>query len=201
MGGFGGNFGACAQSYIAGTKKPPVKKTMTQHCIPPATVESGPVAAPEKILERRSEARYQTQDPAEIELLTGSSDPFYGTILDVSRSGLRMALSRRVSRGQQVKVTLHRNVIFGEVRYCRAVSAGFQAGVKIQDLVRAAGQRNEHIGDDSLSLYAVGKGLSVSEVIDVREHLAQCENCRSLLAQKEAQLNPSSRSTTRFRRS
>jgi hypothetical protein len=166
---------------------------MAQHFIPPATLAPGEISAPEKMLERRSEARYQTQDPAEIELLPGSSDPFYGTILDVSRSGLRIALSRRIGRGQQVKVRLHRNVIFGEVRYCRAVPAGFQAGIRIQDLVRAAGHPDEHINDDSLSLYAVGKGLSVAEVIDVREHLAQCENCRSLLSQKVAQLNPARR--------
>jgi hypothetical protein len=164
---------------------------MTQRFTPPVTVASGAIAPPEKVLERRSEARYQTQDPAELEILPGSRDPFFGTILDVSRSGLRIALSRRLNRGEQVKVKLHRNVIFGEVRYCRPVSGGFQAGVKIQDLVRGAGQSNEHMGDGALSLYAIGKGLTVSEVIDAREHLRQCERCLARLAETEAQLNPS----------
>jgi hypothetical protein len=140
--------------------------------------------------ERRAEARYATQDPAELEILPGPTEPIYGTILDVSRSGLRIALRKRISRGEQVKVKLHRNVIFGEVRYCRPVPGGFQAGLKIQDLVRPPSRQDEHVADDPLSLYAVGKGLSVAEVIEVREHLAQCEACRARLAQQEEMLNP-----------
>jgi hypothetical protein len=143
------------------------------------------------VFERRSEARYPTQDPAEIQIMSGPSQTIYGTILDVSRSGLRVALSKRIDRGQQVKVKLHGNVIFGEVRYCRSVSGAFQAGIRIQDLVRPAGRENQHIADDPLSLYAVGKGLSVAEVIDVREHLGRCETCRARLVEKETLLNPS----------
>jgi PilZ domain/Putative zinc-finger len=139
--------------------------------------------------ERRREARYPTQDPAELEILPGPSEPIYGTILDVSRSGLRVALRERIGRGEQVMVKLHRNVIFGEVRYCRPVPGGFHLGVKIQDLVRAPGRQDEHIVDDQISLYAVGKGLTVAEVIEVREHLAQCETCRACLAQREDMLN------------
>jgi PilZ domain len=144
----------------------------------------------EQDAERRSEARYPTQDPAELELLNGPADPIYGTVLDVSRSGLRVALAQRIDRGEQVKVKLHDNVIFGEVRYCRAVSGAFQAGIKIQDLVRPSIRNSQHIADDPLSLYAVGKGLSVPEVIDVREHLVRCDACRHRLAAKEAMLNP-----------
>src|SRR5580698_3501999 len=92
---------------------------LPHHVCPPVTSNSPDVIVQE--VERRSETRYQTQDPAEIEILPGPSEPFYGTVLDVSRSGLRVALTNRISRGQHVKVKLHRNVIFGEVRYCRAV--------------------------------------------------------------------------------
>jgi hypothetical protein len=140
--------------------------------------------------ERRREARYPTEDPVEIEILPGPSEPAYGTVLDVSRSGLRIALRQRIGRAEQVMVKLHHNVIFGEVRYCRAVPDGFHVGVKIKDLVRPPGKQHEHITEDSLSLYAVGKGLSVPEVIEVREHLAQCEACRASLTQKDEILNP-----------
>jgi hypothetical protein len=150
--------------------------------------------------ERRREARYPTQDPTELETLPGPSEPIYGTILDVSRSGLRIALRKRISRGEQVKVKLHRSVIFGEVRYCRSVPDGFHAGVEIQDLIGPPGRHNEHIADDPLSLYAVGKGLSVPEVIEVREHLARCEACRARLAQHEEMLNPSGKHRGRFGR-
>lgn len=141
--------------------------------------------------DRRSEARYPAHEPAELETLLRGQEPAYGTILDVSRSGLRIAIPRRVERGEQVQVKLHRSVIFGEVRYCRAVPGGFQAGIRIQDLVRPGGRKNEHLSEDTISLYAVGKGLSVAEVIELREHLATCESCRARLGEKEALLSPS----------
>jgi len=148
----------------------------------------------EQDADRRTEARYPAQDPAELEILSTPGVPLYGTILDVSRSGLKIGLPKRIDRGEQVKVKLQGNVIFGEVRYCRAVSGAFNIGIRIQNLVRQAAPANRHIVDDQLSLYAVGKGLSVPEVVDVREHLGRCETCRGRLAAKEALLNPSRRS-------
>jgi hypothetical protein len=163
---------------------------LTKRSSLPAFTESGEIQKPRLIIERRSEARYQTQDPAEIEAIPGPGEPFYGTILDVSRSGLRVALEKRVVRGEHLKVKLHRNVIFGEVRYCRAVETGFQAGLKIQQLVRPEAHATNHIADDSLLLYAAGKGLAVVEVIDIREHLGRCEACRARLLDKQRTLNP-----------
>lgn len=143
--------------------------------------------------ERRTEARYPAEDPVELELLPGPSEPMYGTILDVSRSGLRVALPQRIDRGEQVKVKLHHNVIFGEVRHCRAVLGVFHVGILIQDMVRPVSAQNQHIADDPLSLYAVGKGLTVPEVIAVRQHLVRCNACRARLAEKDALLKPSTK--------
>ena len=89
----------------------------------------------EEAAERRREARYPTDDPAELEVLPGPSEPIFGIILDVSRSGLRVALPKRIDRGEQVKVKLYRNVIFGDVRYCRSISGAFHAGIRIKGLV------------------------------------------------------------------
>jgi len=141
--------------------------------------------------ERRTEIRYPAHDPAELETLPGPSEPFFGTILDVSRSGLRVSLPKRLERGVQLQVKLHNNVIFGEVRYCRSVSGAFHVGLHIKDLVHPDAPQNQHIDDDSLSIYAVGKGLSVPEIIEFREHLGRCEACRAVLATKLALLNPS----------
>jgi hypothetical protein len=148
------------------------------------------LVASEQGAERRNEARYPTQDPAEIEIRPGPGEPVYGTILDLSRSGLRVAFAQRIDRGAQVKVTLRHNVILGEVRYCRSVSGAFHAGIRIESMVRPAGREKRHIADDPLSLYAVGKGLSVPEVIELREHLVRCDACRARLAEKDALLNP-----------
>jgi len=157
----------------------------------PAVEARAKSEAPQPNAERRSEARYPTHDPAELELLPQPGGTIYGTVLDVSRSGMRMALRQRIDRGAQVKVKLNGNVVFGEVRYCRAVSGGFHAGLRIQDVVYPPGHPHQHIADDPLSLYTVGRGLSVTEVIEIREHLGRCEACRGRLAAKEALLNPS----------
>lgn len=147
-------------------------------------------AAPSDLdAERRTEARYVTQDPAEFEILPGPSQPIRGTIVDVSRSGLRVTLPQRIGRGEQVRVKLQDNVILGEVRYCRAVSGAFQAGIQIRNLVRPAGRASRHIADDPLSLFALGRGLSAPVVILLREHLARCEACRARLVEKEALVN------------
>ena len=159
----------------------------------PSTAEQ-PAAGRQQIdsshAERRTETRYPADDPAELELLFGSGQSIYGTILDISRSGLRIALPQRINRGEQVKVKLQQNVIFGEVRYCRAASGVFHTGIRIQELVRPPASADQHLSEDALSLYAIGKGLSVSEVIEVREHLLRCETCRACVAEREAALNP-----------
>jgi PilZ domain len=149
-----------------------------------------PIPATAEGAERRTEIRYPAQDPAELEVLPGPGELMFGTILDVSRSGLKVALSKRIDRGEQVKVKLHNNVIFGEIRYCRSVSGVFHAGIRISDLVRPEGRQNQHISDDALSIYAIGKGLSVPEIIEFREHLSRCLACRSRLGEKQALLSP-----------
>jgi len=149
-----------------------------------------PLLASEEAAERRAEIRYPAQDPAELELLPGPSEPMFGTILDVSRSGLRVVIPKHIDVNAQVQVKLHNNVIFGEIRYCRAISGAFHVGIRIKDLVLPAGSQNRHIDADPLSLYAVGKGLSIPEVIEIREHLGRCGACRARLAQQHALLNP-----------
>jgi hypothetical protein len=142
-------------------------------------------------LEKRREARYPTNDPAEVEVVKGGAGHFSATVLDVSRSGLRLKLDASVNRGAEVKITLQRNItIFGQIRYCRPLNNSFDAGVLIQDMAQNSGQSSPHIEDDLLSLYVVGKGLTVPEVIKLKEHLVNCESCRIRLGEKDALLNP-----------
>ena len=142
-------------------------------------------------LEKRREARYPTNDPAELEVVNGTMGPFAATVLDVSKSGLRLKLDSSVNKGAEVKVTLQSNiVIFGQIRYCRPLNGSFDAGVLIQDMSHNSGQSSPHIEDDLLSLYVIGKGLTVPEVIKLKEHLVNCESCRIRLGEKDALLNP-----------
>lgn len=142
-------------------------------------------------LEKRREARYPTNDPAEVEVVNGGIGRSTATVLDVSKSGLRLKLESSINKGAEVKVTLQRNVvIFGQIRYCRPLDGSFDAGVLIQDMSQNSGQPSPHIEDDLLSLYIVGKGLTVPEVIKLKEHLVNCESCRIRLGEKDALLNP-----------
>ncbi len=158
----------------------------------PAQESSGSAPSKQELFERRTELRYPSQDPAEIELIGRSTEPIYATILDVSRSGLRVALPTRIGRGERIKLKLRHNVIFGEIRYCHAVSGSFQAGIRIHELAQPSkGVARQHIDDDGLSLYVIGKGLDVSEVIKIRDHLGRCEACRARLSEKSSVLNAS----------
>ncbi len=142
-------------------------------------------------LEKRREARYPTNDPAEVEVVNGGVGQFSATVLDVSRSGLRLKLDSSINRGAEVKITLQRNiVIYGQIRYCRPLEGNFDAGILIQDMAQNSVQPSPHIEDDLLSLYVIGKGLTVPEVIKLKEHLVNCEACRIRLGEKDAVLNP-----------
>ena len=142
-------------------------------------------------LEKRREARYPTNDPAEVEVISGGVGQFSATVLDVSRSGLRLKLDSSINRGAEVKITLQRNiVIIGQIRYCKPLDGNFDAGVLIEDMEQNSGQPSSHIEDDLLSLYVIGKGLTVPEVIKLKEHLVNCESCRVRLGEKDALINP-----------
>src|SRR5579872_4630465 len=95
-----------------------------------------------RLAERRREARYPTQDPAEVEVRHGEMLRMPAMVVDVSRSGMRLELPAAVGRGEQVKITLPRQVmILGEIRYCRRAGIVYHAGVLIQEVFH--GQASE----------------------------------------------------------
>jgi hypothetical protein len=159
----------------------------------------GPLApAADSGAERRREKRYPSHEAAELVLMQLPAETRACVVLDVSKSGLQLELDTRVAKGAHVKITMPRNIIvFGEVRYCRASGHGFRAGILIRDLFSpkhdpaggAEGQP-EHSAEDDLSLYAIGKGLSTSEIIKITAHLRECDACRARLGAIEATINP-----------
>jgi protein involved in polysaccharide export with SLBB domain len=79
---------------------------------------------------RRESVRFPADDEAQIEV--AADPPFTLTVLlrDASQRGLRLALPRAVSRGDQVRITIAGSPpLAGEVRYCRAAGAVYYAGV------------------------------------------------------------------------
>jgi hypothetical protein len=150
-----------------------------------------------RLVERRRETRYPTQDAAEVEVRHGEILRMPAMVVDVSRSGLRLELPAAVGRGEQVKINLPRQVvILGEIRYCRRSGMIFYAGVLIQDVFQEQVAPGSHISADEISFFLVGKGLAVADIIRLREHLIECEACRIRLGETDAKLNPARRRNT-----
>lgn len=164
----------------------------------PSPVTKLPPRSTAEYNEKRREIRYPTNDPAEVQVLPIDGTRRPATVLDVSRSGLRLELHAPLGRGIQLKITLSDQVvIFGEVRYCRRAGDVFHAGILIQDVANSPQRVGKHIADDELGLYLVGKGLTAPEVIKIREHLILCESCRIRLNQVDVILHPAKRSVPR----
>lgn len=137
--------------------------------------------------ERRREHRYPTTDPAEVEVLSGPGTKIAALVMDVSRSGVRVWLPTRLKTDTEVNVWLRSHtIIVGVVRYCHANEVGFNAGILIRSVISSA--PHSHIHDDDLSLYLVGKGLTLMEVARIKTHLTGCDICRGRLADTNAAL-------------
>jgi hypothetical protein len=86
-------------------------------------------------LERRQEVRYPTNDPAKVRISPGE-ECIRGTVLDISKSGLRLELSTPITRGARVEVILTGDAVtFGTVRYCRRVADAYHVGILIEHVV------------------------------------------------------------------
>jgi PilZ domain-containing protein len=134
--------------------------------------------------DRRREPRYPCQDPAEVRLVPGDGSSLPATVLDISRSGLRLRLVVRIPKNSQVEIVLPKQVIiFGEVRYCRRSGDNFDVGIFIQDVFYCSPAGGTHLHDDQLSRFLAGKGLITAEVIAVKQHLRTCRLCATRLAE------------------
>jgi PilZ domain/Putative zinc-finger len=135
--------------------------------------------------ERRREPRYPCNDPVEIRRIPEDFTPLPATVLDVSLSGLRVALDTNFGQGSRVEVVSPKQVvIFGEVRYCRRAGERFHAGILIGDVFYFTDAG--HIDDEQLSLYLAGNGLSFREVIALQQHLQRCRSCSGRLDEAKA---------------
>jgi|SRR5579871_425030 len=142
-------------------------------------------------VQKRSEQRYQTGDPATLQILPIDDTRRPAVVLDVSRSGLKLGLHAPIPKGMEVKVCLpERVVIFGEVRYCRRMEGLYHAGVQIRDVVHSRLGSIKHISESELGLYIVGKGLTAVELLHFQDHLTGCESCRMRLHELDWILNP-----------
>lgn len=141
-------------------------------------------------LERRRKARYPTNDAVDVGIVDSDYQRFPGTVLGVSRSGLLIDLRIMVAKGTAMVLFLpNQVVIVGELRYCRRAADTFRGELLIKDVVYPRPWLVRHVHEDQLALYLAGRGLTAIEVIELRNHLLDCEDCRRLLAETPAILH------------
>ena len=163
---------------------------------PEPTVRQSPkaVAPPPgdtRLLERRRRARYPTNDSVEVGIVDSNYQRLPGTVLGVSRSGLLIELRIMIAKGTTIVLFLpNQVVIIGEIRGCRRAGNVFRGELLIKDVAYSRPWLVRHVHEDQLALYLAGRGLTALEVIQLRNHLLDCEDCRRLLAETPAILHP-----------
>src|SRR5687768_6502940 len=74
---------------------------------------------------RRKDRRVTCYYPARIEILhPGPVQSCTGTVLDVSKSGLRVRMPLYADKNYQLKLSMSCAVAFGDVRHCKKVGPG-----------------------------------------------------------------------------
>jgi hypothetical protein len=78
-------------------------------------------------------------EPAVMRIADSRGDAYVVTILDVSKSGLRISSSTALPAGTRVELRCRGTAILGETRYARNVGGGeFHLGIQVTDAPGAA---------------------------------------------------------------
>jgi hypothetical protein len=105
--------------------------------------------------ERARRHRRFEMDMAGLLRISGIAGGIYMiTVLDVSKSGLRIQCSRALDHGTRVEIQCHNFSIFGEIRYSRGMAAEeFHLGIEATEVRTAAGLLSGEV--DLLPLFPV----------------------------------------------
>jgi hypothetical protein len=85
--------------------------------------------------ERRSEPRFEAQEPVILTLLSESGIKLSALAIEMSGNGMRLLLHRAITVGATVKLEGHDSMILGEVCYCQPHAKGFFVGLKLQHVL------------------------------------------------------------------
>jgi len=83
--------------------------------------------------DRRAESRFRVDSPA---IITTLAEPFKnatGRLIDVSKSGMRVATRSPFPVGAGVKIQFQDSLVLGEVVRCSAEDAEFVLGISIEN--------------------------------------------------------------------
>lgn len=137
--------------------------------------------------ERRGEHRVPTDQPALVRIL----QPFYGArfpvqVMDISKSGARVALSFGVPVGALVQIQFKHSILMAEVRHCTRIDDGYHIGLRTESVYnfpRSTSHTNseEHYLRGDVTEYLRG-GLRRETLNLVHAHLDTCGFCQQNLA-------------------
>jgi hypothetical protein len=90
--------------------------------------------------ERRSEPRSPVDQPVVVTVLdSGDGEPFEGTVVDLSRSGLGVHVPWPIDLGCRVEITWSRGTVIAEVRNCHWIRPNtYRVGLKTSEVVALA---------------------------------------------------------------
>ncbi|HLH00208.1 MAG TPA: PilZ domain-containing protein [Bryobacteraceae bacterium] len=145
---------------------------------PRSMVEETLPEAVAPFVEKRKERRYPTNDAVLLKILPNEKS-ISAIAVDVSRSGIRLALGQGLSTGAKIEIFLPASqvTIVGEVRYCRRSDATFYAGVRIEEFVSAKYRAAQHLKQQEVLFYIEGKGLKRGERLRIEDHVLTCASC------------------------
>ena len=83
-------------------------------------------------MDRRRQPRLAVDQPVEITTLTRPSQTFSGRALDLSGSGMRVALPTAIPVNTLVRIEAPDLLLLGEVCWTRQVDGGCELGLKLQ---------------------------------------------------------------------
>jgi hypothetical protein len=82
--------------------------------------------------DRRSEPRYSVDQPVVVTILdSGDREPFEGTVVDLSRSGLGVRVPYPIDLGCRIEIRWSRGTVVGQVRNCHRIRPdNYRVGLK-----------------------------------------------------------------------
>ena len=96
---------------------------------PPSTTPDPTI----RLSDKRRDLRIPTDDAGLMRLLHPLSESRIPIrVVDISKNGARIHLPVVLLPGALIQLCLQSSVIVGEVRYCRPIGSGFQAGIRIE---------------------------------------------------------------------
>lgn len=117
--------------------------------------------------DQRKAVRYQVRESAIVTLCHPVEiEPVIGQVMDASSRGLRIRTARIIYRGTQIQVQVEKAVVFGTVRYCRAIAdSSFDVGLSIDQIIMPKEQHSsQNSARESKNVPSNGKGAAFQAI-------------------------------------